>query len=113
MKKMTTVIYMNLAENASRTCDRVVQLLRAERESRGISGYELAKRCGLSQSTMSLLDRGMRTPTLDTILRIVAVLEVDLGKVVRQAGVEVAKEMEPHVSERKVGKAKARTRRAS
>lgn len=107
------VIYMNLAESASRTCDRVMQLLRTERESRGLSGYELAKRCGLSQSTMSLLDRGKRTPTLDTVLRIVAVLEVDLGKVVRKAEAELEAETKQPAPERRTGRAKAHTRRAS
>ena len=107
------VIYMNLAESTSRTCDRVMQLLRAERESRGVSGYELAKLCDLSQSTMSLLDRGKRTPTLDTVLRIVAVLEVDLGKVVRKARAELDSELKQPAPERKTGKTKARTRRAS
>ena len=90
-----------------------MQLLRAERESRGLSGYELAKRCDLSQSTMSLLDRGKRTPTLDTVLRIVAVLEVDLGKVVREAQAELDAETKPPAPERRTEKAKARTRRAS
>lgn len=97
---------MNLDEFASRTCDRVMQLLREERESRGVSGYELAKRCGLSQSTLSLLDRGKRTPTLDTILRITAVLEVDLGKVIRQAIESVQKEASEE--ERKDAKSKGR-----
>lgn len=109
---MTTVIYMNMAENTSRTCDRVMQLLRAEREARGLSGYELAKRCGLSQSTLSLLDRGKRTPTLDTVLRIVAVLEVDFGVVVRQAAAELEAEARQPAPERQAGKAKARMKRA-
>lgn len=106
------VIYMNIAEHSSRTCDRVMRLLRVERESRGLSGYELAKRCGLSQSTMSLLDRGKRTPTLDTVLRIVAVLEVDLGKVVREAAASVEAGGVKSSPETTAAKAKARTRRA-
>lgn len=106
------VIYMNLAERASRTCDHVMHLLRTERESRGLSGYELARRCGLSQSTMSLLDRGKRTPTLDTVLRIVAVLKVDLGKVVHEAAAGLDAETAEPATERKAGKAKARARRA-
>ena len=106
------VIYMNVAEHASRTCDRVMQLLRAEREARGVSGYELAKRCGLSQSTMSLLDRGKRTPTLDTVLRIVAVLDVDLGKVVQEAEAAMKAETVEAAPKANAAKAKARARRA-
>lgn len=106
------VIYMNLADRTSLTCDRVIQLLRAERESRGLSGYELAQRCGLSQSTMSLLDRGKRTPTLDTVLRMVAVLEVDLGAVVRAATEAVDTEARVTGPKSKGAKAKARPGRA-
>jgi transcriptional regulator with XRE-family HTH domain len=88
-----------------------VRVLQAEREARGLSGYELARRCGLSQSTLSLLDRGKRTPTLDTVLRIVAVLEVDLGAVVRAAAGGEIKGRMP-APERKADKPKARRGRA-
>ncbi len=103
---------MNLQEHAARTCDRVVRVLQAEREARGLSGYELARRCGLSQSTLSLLDRGKRTPTLDTVLRIVAVLEVDLGAVVRAAAADGEIKGGKPAPERKADKPKARRGRA-
>lgn len=104
---------MNLDERASRTCDRVMQLLRAERESQGISGYELAKRCGLSQSTLSLLDRGKRTPTLDTVLRIIAILEADLGILVSKAEAELEAETQEPAPRSRAAKSKARAQRAS
>ncbi len=88
-----------------------MRVLQAEREARGLSGYELARRCGLSQSTLSLLDRGKRTPTLDTVLRIVAVLEVDLGAVVRAAAGGEIKGRMP-APERKADRPKARRGRA-
>jgi ribosome-binding protein aMBF1 (putative translation factor) len=63
----------------------VVRLLKKERIRRGISMNRLAEKSGLSQSMVSLLERGMRTPTLDTLLRIAAALDVDLSKLLKQA----------------------------
>jgi transcriptional regulator with XRE-family HTH domain len=62
----------------------VVRLLKKERIRRGISMNRLAEKAGLSQSMVSLLERGMRTPTLDTLLRISAALNVDLSKLLKQ-----------------------------
>ena len=63
----------------------VIRLLREERERQNISGKELARRCGLNQSTISLTDRGLRKPTLETLLRMADVLEVRLGDILLQA----------------------------
>jgi ribosome-binding protein aMBF1 (putative translation factor) len=63
----------------------VVRLLKNERIRRGISMNRLAEKAGLSQSMVSLLERGMRTPTLDTLLRIAAALEIDLPELIRRA----------------------------
>jgi len=67
----------------------VIRLLREERERQGVSNYELAPKAGLSASTMSLIERGLRNPTLDTLLRIAGVLEVELGELLIQASAEV------------------------
>jgi transcriptional regulator with XRE-family HTH domain len=64
----------------------VVKLLRAERERKGLSMNVLAAKAGLSQQTVSYVEREMRNPTLDTLLRISAVLDVDLGEILRVAG---------------------------
>ena len=63
----------------------VVRLLREEREKRGLSRNELAKRSGLSQSMISLLERDLRNPTLETLLRITEALEADLAKIIARA----------------------------
>jgi transcriptional regulator with XRE-family HTH domain len=47
---------------------------------------EVARRTGLSQQTVSFVERGMRIPTLDTLLRIAGSLELDLWRVLRKAG---------------------------
>ena len=63
----------------------VLQLLKERREELGISGAELANRAGLNQSAVSLLDRGLRKPTLDTLLRFCVVFEIELGEVLIRA----------------------------
>jgi len=45
----------------------------------------VAERAGLSQQMVSYVEREMRNPTLETLLRIAAAIGVDLGKVISQA----------------------------
>ena len=80
---------MELDNQTARVCARVMHLLKEQREMRGISGSQLAERSGLNQSAISLLDRGKRKPTLDTLVRIAAVLEIELGNVLLQATQDV------------------------
>ena len=42
---------------------------------------KLAEESGLSQQMISYVERGMRNPTLDTLLRIAGVLKVDLSEI--------------------------------
>ena len=67
-------------------CSRVVKILRQEREKRGLSMNLVAERAGLSQQMVSYVEREMRNPTLETLLRISAALEIDFATVMRQAG---------------------------
>lgn len=46
---------------------------------------KLATESGLSQQMISYVERGMRSPTLDTLLRIAAVLNVDLWRIIKAA----------------------------
>jgi transcriptional regulator with XRE-family HTH domain len=66
-------------------CSRVAQTLRREREKRGLSMNRVAERAGLSQQIVSYVERGMRNPTLETLLRITAAIEIDVVEVLRQA----------------------------
>jgi transcriptional regulator with XRE-family HTH domain len=63
----------------------VVRLLREGREKRGLSMNVVAQRSGLSHSIVSLVERDLRNPTLDTLLRIAEAIEVDLGKIITRA----------------------------
>ena len=66
-------------------CSRVAAILREERERRGISMTILAEQAGLSQQMVSYVEREMRNPTLDTLLRITGVLGIELSQVVARA----------------------------
>lgn len=70
----------------------VVHLLREEREKRGLSMNVVAQRSGLSHSIVSLIERDLRNPTLDTLLRIAEVIDVDLGKIITRARKQAARQ---------------------
>jgi transcriptional regulator with XRE-family HTH domain len=52
---------------------------------RNLSMTALSARAGLSQQSVSYVEREMRVPNLDTLLRITSVLEIDLEKVIALA----------------------------
>ncbi len=70
-------------------CLSVIHALREERLRQGLSMERLARQAGLSQGMISLVERDLRNPTLDTLLRIAEVLEVDLGRVLTKAAAKV------------------------
>ena len=45
----------------------------------------VAERAGLSQQMVSYVERGMRSPTLETVLRIAYALDLDPAEVIRLA----------------------------
>jgi len=63
----------------------VTRLLREERIGAGLSIYRVAKKSGVSQQMIGYVERGMRNPTLDTLLRIAGALNVDLWKLIKRA----------------------------
>jgi transcriptional regulator with XRE-family HTH domain len=66
-------------------CSEVARLLKEERIKRGLSMTELAARAGISRPMVGYIENGSRNPTLDTLLRITAVLNVELADVLRRA----------------------------
>jgi len=63
----------------------VAAILRAEREKRSLSMNALAERAGLSQQMVSYVEREMRNPSLDILLRITGVLQLELSQVLQRA----------------------------
>lgn len=66
-------------------CQAVASLLREERERQGMSMTTLSRISGLSQQMVSYVERGLRTPTLETLLRISDALSVNLASIIDQA----------------------------
>lgn len=76
---------MKESRQREKICSGVSEILREAREAKGISMTDLADRAGLSRSIISLIERGLRNPTLDTLLRIVSILDIPLSEVIKRA----------------------------
>jgi len=63
----------------------VVRLLQKERETRGLSMNAVAIRAGLSHTMISRVERELRKPTLDTLLRIAEAIDIDLWPLIKKA----------------------------
>lgn len=66
-------------------CSHVARILKQEREKQGISMTRLAELAGLSQGMISLIEHELRNPSLDTLLRICAPLDLELSAVLHRA----------------------------
>jgi transcriptional regulator with XRE-family HTH domain len=69
----------------------IIRLLREERLRRKVSNYAVAQNSGVSESMLSLVERGLRNPTMELILRIADAIGVDLADVVKQAQTTIAR----------------------
>jgi len=72
---------------------RVAELLKKERQHQQLSMSTVAERAGLSQQMVSYVERGLRNPTLDTLLRMAAALKLDLAELL---AVAQRKSRKPH-----------------
>lgn len=63
----------------------MIRLLRAERQRLGLTKYAVAARCGLAQQTISYIERGLRQPSFETILRLADGIGVDLADFIKLA----------------------------
>ena len=66
-------------------------LLRQERERRKLSKYFVAQESGLSPQMIAYVENGDRNPTLETVLKIAAALNVDLAQTITRARKEMSK----------------------
>lgn len=76
---------MSEKDISRRVVEAVAHDLRDERIRQRVSMDSLAAKSGLSQPMISYVERGMRNPTLDTLLRIADALGVDLWELLRKA----------------------------
>jgi transcriptional regulator with XRE-family HTH domain len=66
-------------------------MLRQEREQRDFSRYELARRSGVSESMLSLVERGLRNPSVKLLGRIAKGIGIDLADILKRAQESVSK----------------------
>ena len=71
------------AERARAALGHLARRVRLLRESLRLTQEELARRCGISVSFASLLERGERSPSYETLVDVAAALEVPLAELFR------------------------------
>jgi transcriptional regulator with XRE-family HTH domain len=70
----------------------IIRLLKEERERRKLSKYSVSQRSGVSESMLSLVERGLRNPTMELMLRIADAIGADLALLVKKAIKSVPKQ---------------------
>ena len=66
-------------------CSEIARLLKQERLRQKLSLNLLSSKAGLSRQTVSFIEQEERTPTVDTLFRLTAVLEIKLEDLIRRA----------------------------
>lgn len=72
-------------QRAEEIASQVVRLLKQKREELGMSMYEVAKKSGLSPSMVSRVEKEIRRPTLDTLLRISTAMGIELAPIIKKS----------------------------
>jgi transcriptional regulator with XRE-family HTH domain len=78
----------------------IIRLLKEERHRRNLSKYAVAQRTGVSESMLSLVERGLRNPTMELMLRIADGVGTDLPTLMQKAIFTVRKSEKSSVSKR-------------
>ena len=71
--------------NRRAICAAVAQILKKERARRGMTLAAVAGKAGLSYQMVRFVESQKRNPTLDTLLRICAAMEIDFESVLKRA----------------------------
>ena len=57
--------------------------IRAERNRKGYTQFQLAEKINVSESSISLIERGLQTPSIFVVLDIAKVLEININELLR------------------------------
>jgi transcriptional regulator with XRE-family HTH domain len=71
------------------------KVLRELREGNKISQEKLAEYCDLDRTYISLLERGLRQPTITTIFKIAKALKTTPTKIIEKIELQSSKKIEP------------------
>ncbi len=74
-----------MSRKAQVLCVKVIALLQEERLRRKLSKYFVAQESGLSPQMIAYVERGIRNPSLETVLRMSEAMKVDLAKIITRA----------------------------
>ena len=66
-------------------CTAAVRLLREKREALGLSMSAVAAKAGLSHTMVSRVERGLRKPTLDTVIRMAGAMNIEFWPLLKSA----------------------------
>jgi transcriptional regulator with XRE-family HTH domain len=66
-------------------CAEIIRLLREERKQRNLSNYTVSQKSGVSESMLSLVERGLRNPSMELLLRIADGIGADLPTLTKKA----------------------------
>ncbi len=72
-------------------CEEVASLLEKERKRRGLTKYAISQRSGVSETMLSLMGKGLRNPSLATMLRLADGIGADLPALIKKAQASVSK----------------------
>lgn len=57
--------------------------IKAERNRKGLTQFELAEKINVSESTISLIERGLQTPSIFLVFDIANVLGIDISDLLK------------------------------
>ncbi len=57
--------------------------IRAERNRKNLTQFQLAELVGISESTISLIERGLQTPSIFLVYNIAKVLFIDINELLK------------------------------
>lgn len=78
----------------ARSPKQIGSIIRRTRKKRGLSQTDLSERTGLRQGTISLIETGNPAARIETLLAILAALDLDFRIGAREAGTSSADDLE-------------------
>lgn len=57
--------------------------IKAERNRKGLTQFELAEKISVSESTISLIERGLQTPSIFLVFDISKALDIDINELLK------------------------------
>lgn len=78
----------------ARSPKQIGSIIRRVRKKRGLSQTELSERTGLRQGTISLIETGNPAARIETLLTVLAALDLDFRIGAREAGPSEADDLE-------------------